>query len=232
MTRKRRDRPSQVASLFVAFSAGIVFAWWLQLHGPPKPASGASGGNQGVQPQATNQLKPAAGIGVAFSPLGSTPSVAGASPAIPVGTSGNRPRRRLNVPIEGADVESWKGGFYERRDGRPHEAIDILAPRNTPVHAVEAGTVEKLFFSKAGGNTVYQFDPDGRLCYYYAHLERYADGLHEGQTVAQNEVIGYVGTSGNAPANTPHLHFAVFQLNPDRHWWQGTPLDPYEVFHR
>ena len=86
--------------------------------------------------------------------------------------------------------------------------------------------------SKSGGNTIYQFDPTERLCYYYAHLERYANGLHEGQTVAQGDVIGYVGTSGNAPANTPHLHFAVFQLNADRQWWKGTAIDPYEVFQR
>jgi murein DD-endopeptidase MepM/ murein hydrolase activator NlpD len=71
-----------------------------------------------------------------------------------------------------------------------------------------------------------------RLCYYYAHLERYADGLHEGQAVSRGQVIGYVGTSGNAAPGTPHLHFAVFELNADRRWWQGRALDPYEVFRR
>jgi murein DD-endopeptidase MepM/ murein hydrolase activator NlpD len=106
----------------------------------------------------------------------------------------------------------------------------MLAPRNTPVHAVENGTIAKLFTSKAGGLTIYQFDPTGRLCYYYAHLERYADGLKDGQAVSQGDVIGYVGTTGNAPANTPHLHFAVFEMNADKHWWQGKPLDPYQVF--
>ena len=96
--------------------------------------------------------------------------------------------------------------------------------------AVTNGTIAKIFESKAGGHTVYQFDADGRLCYYYAHLERYADGLHEGQAVTQGDVIGYVGTSGNAPANTPHLHFAVYQLDAEKRWWKGTPLDPYDVF--
>src|SRR5436189_95470 len=115
---------------------------------------------------------------------------------------------------------------------RPAEAGDILAPRNAPIHAVDNGTIAKLFVSKAGGNTIYQFDPDGHLCYYYAHLERYADGLHDGQTVSRGQVIGYVGTSGNAPPDTPHLHFGVFQLNADRRWWQGRALDPYEVFRR
>jgi murein DD-endopeptidase MepM/ murein hydrolase activator NlpD len=136
----------------------------------------------------------------------------------------------LRMPVDGVDVDSFKGGFEERRGNRPHEAIDILAPRNTPVHAVENGTIAKLFESKAGGLTIYQFDPSGTLAYYYAHLEKYADGIHEGQTVSQGEVIGYVGTSGNAPPNTPHLHFAVFQLDETRRWWKGKAVDPYVVF--
>jgi len=135
------------------------------------------------------------------------------------------------MPLDGEAVESLKGGFAETRGGnRPHEAVDMLAPRNTPIHAVESGTIAKLFTSKAGGLTIYQFDPTGHLCYYYAHLERYADGLKDGQAVSQGDVIGYVGTSGNAPPNTPHLHFAVFELNADKRWWQGRPLDPYLVF--
>jgi len=116
-----------------------------------------------------------------------------------------------------------------RGSSREHEAIDILAPRNTPVLAVEDGTVAKLFLSKAGGNTIYQFDPSGQYCYYYAHLERYADGLKEADKVSRGQVIGYVCTSGNAPKNTPHLHFAVFRLTPQKHWWEGSPIDPYDV---
>jgi murein DD-endopeptidase MepM/ murein hydrolase activator NlpD len=135
------------------------------------------------------------------------------------------------LPLDGENIESLKGGFSETRGGsRPHEAVDMLAPRNTPVRAVENGTIAKLFTSKAGGLTIYQFDPAGHLCYYYAHLERYANGLKDGQPVLQGDVIGYVGTSGNAPPNTPHLHFAVFELNADKRWWQGRPLDPYLVF--
>ena len=146
-------------------------------------------------------------------------------------TSGALPKGRLRMPVDGIDADAFKGGFEERRGGdRPHEAVDILAPRNTPVLAVEAGTIAKLFDSKAGGHTIYQFDPSGRLAYYYAHLEKYADGVHEGQVVAQGEVIGYVGTSGNAPPNTPHLHFAVFELDDSHRWWKGKALDPYLVF--
>jgi peptidoglycan LD-endopeptidase LytH len=138
--------------------------------------------------------------------------------------------RHLEVPVQGVRREDLVRSFDDRRDGsRPHEAIDILAPRNTSVRAVEDGTIAKLFNSKAGGITVYQFDPDGRFCYYYAHLERYADGLTEGAHIKRGQTLGYVGTSGNAPKGSPHLHFAVFRLNADRHWWEGTPIDPYTV---
>ena len=145
-------------------------------------------------------------------------------------TTGAFSTGRLRVPVDGVDIDTFKGGFEERRGDRPHEAIDILAPRHTPVVAVESGTIAKLFDSKAGGLTIYQFDPSGRLAYYYAHLERYADGVHEGQTVAQGDVIGYVGTSGNAPPNRPHLHFAVFELDDTHRWWKGKAIDPYRLF--
>ena len=161
---------------------------------------------------------------------GGTPLDRKAVSPVVAATTGAFSSGRLRVPVQGIDVDTFKGGFEERRGDRPHEAIDILAPRNTPVVAVESGTIAKLFDSKAGGHTIYQFDPSGRLAYYYAHLERYADGVHEGQTVSQGEVIGYVGTSGNAPPNTPHLHFAVFELDDTHRWWKGKAIDPYLLF--
>ncbi len=138
--------------------------------------------------------------------------------------------RDLAMPVEGVSPDQLTRTFHDARSGgREHEALDILAPRNTPVTAVEDGQIARLFHSQAGGITIYQFDPSGRFCYYYAHLERYAPGLHEGDRVHRGQVLGYVGTSGNAPENTPHLHFAVFRLTADRHWWEGTPLDPYDI---
>jgi len=138
--------------------------------------------------------------------------------------------RNLEIPVEGVAPDQLVRSFGDRRDGtRAHEALDIVAPRNTPVRAVEDGTIAKLFNSKAGGITVYQFDPAQQFCYYYAHLERYASGLVEGGRVKRGQVLGYVGTSGNAPKNTPHLHFAVFRLTPERRWWEGTPIDPYDL---
>jgi murein DD-endopeptidase MepM/ murein hydrolase activator NlpD len=97
------------------------------------------------------------------------------------------------------------------------------------VKAVEDGTIARLFHSRAGGITIYQFDPSQQFCYYYAHLSRYAPNLKEGERVRKGQVIGYVGTSGNAPKATPHLHFAIFRLTAEKRWWEGTPIDPYDV---
>jgi murein DD-endopeptidase MepM/ murein hydrolase activator NlpD len=140
--------------------------------------------------------------------------------------------RHLLIPIDGIRPADLRDSFAEARDQtRQHEALDILAPRNTPVRAVENGTIAKLFTSKAGGITIYEFDPTTRYAYYYAHLQRYADGLKERDAVNRGQIIGYVGTTGNAPPNTPHLHFAIFTLTADKHWWQGTAVDPFLVLH-
>jgi murein DD-endopeptidase MepM/ murein hydrolase activator NlpD len=134
------------------------------------------------------------------------------------------------MPVEGIVPDQLTRQFDQPRGGaRKHEALDILAPRGTPVKAVEDGRIARLFHSNAGGITIYQFDPSERYCYYYAHLERYAAGLSEGDQVRRGQVIGYVGTSGNAPKDTPHLHFAIFRLTADKRWWEGTPIDPYDV---
>jgi murein DD-endopeptidase MepM/ murein hydrolase activator NlpD len=101
-----------------------------------------------------------------------------------------------------------------------------MAPRRTPVVAAQDGRIVKLFTSKAGGLTIYQFDPSGTFSYYYAHLDGYAPGLHEGQTVQRGELIAYVGSTGNASADAPHLHFAIFVLGPRKEWWKGTPVNP------
>lgn len=139
-------------------------------------------------------------------------------------------QRRLQLPVRGARPDDLHDSFEETRgSNRRHEAIDMLSARNTPVLAVEDGTIAKLFTSKAGGITVYQFDPSSTYVYYYAHLERYADGLKEGDQVRRGQVIGFVGTSGNAPKDTPHLHFAIFKLTEKKQWWEGTPLDPYKI---
>jgi murein DD-endopeptidase MepM/ murein hydrolase activator NlpD len=116
-----------------------------------------------------------------------------------------------------------------RSENRVHDAIDIMAPRGTPVLAASDGTVAKLFISKLGGLTIYEFDPTSTWVYYYAHLDRYADGLAEGQPLRRGDVIGHVGSSGNASPDAPHLHFEVSRLGPEKHWWQATPVNPYPL---
>jgi len=140
--------------------------------------------------------------------------------------------RPLIVPVAGIAPSALVDTYEQARSvGRQHEAIDILAPRGTPVHAADDGKLVKLFTSVPGGLTVYQFDPDGLLAYYYAHLDRYADGLKEGMMLRRGDLIGYVGVTGNAGA-TPHLHFAVFRLGPQRQWWKGDPVNPYPALRR
>jgi murein DD-endopeptidase MepM/ murein hydrolase activator NlpD len=137
--------------------------------------------------------------------------------------------RDLAMPVEGLTADRLVRSFDEARGARRHEAIDILAPMGTPVKAVENGRIARLFNSKAGGITIYQFDPGERYCYYYAHLDRYTSGLREGQTVRRGQTIGYVGSTGNASANAPHLHFGIFRLTSERKWWKGEPINPYPV---
>ncbi len=134
--------------------------------------------------------------------------------------------RALVLPVPQISPALVRDTFSDHRGGRPHEALDIAAPRGAPVVAVDDGTVVKLFHSEPGGLTIYLFDPERRYAYYYAHLDAYAVGLAEGQTVRRGQVLGVVGTTGNAPPDAPHLHFAIFKLEPEARWFRGTPIDP------
>lgn len=132
----------------------------------------------------------------------------------------------LGMPVAGMDLRKLNSDFSQTRGDHAHEAIDIMAPRGAEVRAVAQGNVVKLFTSKPGGLTVYQFDDSRSWCYYYAHLDRYAAGLKEGMLLRKGDVLGYVGSTGGAAPAAPHLHFAVFLLGPEKHWWQGTAVDP------
>lgn len=136
----------------------------------------------------------------------------------------------LVIPVQGATRATLQDTFTDARgEGRSHEALDIMAPRGTPVVAAVDGPIEKLFDSVPGGRTIYQFDPAGRHAYYYAHLDRYSAGLEEGDVVEQGQVIGYVGSTGNASDDAPHLHFAIFVLGPEKRWWEGMAVNPYPL---
>jgi murein DD-endopeptidase MepM/ murein hydrolase activator NlpD len=164
-----------------------------------------------------------------YDPLSQKPEIA-FSPAAAPGDLGQLKQKALLFPVSGYDRRQLRDNFAEMRGSRVHEALDLLAPRGTPVLAVDDGVVKKLFDSRAGGLTVYQFDPSETFSYYYAHLDRYADGLHEGQSVRKGQTLGYVGTSGNAPKTVPHLHFTIFKLNAQKHWWEGVPVNPFPLW--
>ncbi|MFL5579515.1 MAG: M23 family metallopeptidase [Gemmatimonadaceae bacterium] len=141
--------------------------------------------------------------------------------------------RHLMVPVDGVRAARVPDSFNEpRAGGRVHAAVDILAPKGTPVLAADDGRVIRLRSNAAGGITIYAVDADERFIYYYAHLDHYRDGLAEGMKVAKGEVIGYVGTTGNAPKDTPHLHFQVMLHSEGSaaRWWDGPPLDPRPFF--
>ena len=131
------------------------------------------------------------------------------------------------VPVEGIDPAKVPDTFAASRGDHAHNALDILAPRGTPVLAADDGTILRLSSNAAGGITIYELDAGKALVYYYAHLDHYRAGLKEGMRVAQGDVIGYVGTTGNAPPEIPHLHFQLMASPANGRYWEGTPIDPH-----
>jgi hypothetical protein len=136
---------------------------------------------------------------------------------------------RLDVPVQGVTRPQLRDTYPEARGGRIHEALDIPAPRGTPVISATDGRVLRLFDSKTGGLMVYAADPSDRFLLLYGHLDRYADGLRDGAKLSRGQVIGYVGTTGNAPIGTPHLHFAILRGRPNVSWSRGTAVNPYPL---
>ena len=157
-------------------------------------------------------------------PTAAPAQLAPAAPVLPSGGS-------LQIPVAGVSRTQLADGFnLPRANGRTHQAIDIMAPRGTPILAAAEGTVEKLYFSNGGGGiTVYVRSPDRQWMYYYAHLDRSAPGLTEGQQVRAGTPIGFVGSTGDANPDAPHLHFAVNAMAPGERWWQGRPVNPYPL---
>jgi murein DD-endopeptidase MepM/ murein hydrolase activator NlpD len=138
------------------------------------------------------------------------------------------------VPVAGVTPAELHGSFHAPRGGgaRQHNALDIPAPRGTPVISATPGRVLRLFNSKAGGLMVYAADATERFILMYGHLDQYAEGLKDGMRLERGQTIGYVGTTGNAPPNVPHLHFAIARTNNVSRWWNGTPIDPAPLFKR
>jgi murein DD-endopeptidase MepM/ murein hydrolase activator NlpD len=138
--------------------------------------------------------------------------------------------RSLIIPVTGVDPSRVRDSYTAARGGRTHDAVDIMAPRGTPVVAADSGIILKLRQNEAGGITIYQLDPGERFVYYYAHLDRYEEGLVEGKVVRQGDVLGFVGTTGNAPKNLPHLHFQVMLYRGRGQYWGGEPINPHPYF--
>lgn len=223
---RRRTFWDRVAPLGLAFSLGALaeasLAWRLDRQGATASAAAAA------SPREPMRKAPGA----------TRPGSAGREDRAAAGTADTHHAeaivaldgRGLILPIAGLDTEELYDSFSDARGTRRHDAIDIMAPRHTPVRAVDDGTIVKLFTSAGGGLTIYQFNPTRTFSYYYAHLDRYADRLREGQEVRRGETIGYVGSTGNASPDAPHLHFGIYRLRPEKKWWEGEPLNPYRVF--
>ncbi|HEX5130536.1 MAG TPA: M23 family metallopeptidase [Usitatibacter sp.] len=167
--------------------------------------------------------KPNAGVELPVSSSGLTRTEAPPAPA-----ETPTPANRLMFPLAGR-MGALRDNFHEKRGLRTHKALDIMAPRGTPVRAVDDGVIAKFYRGPMAGIAVYQFDRDMKHVYFYAHLDRYAAGLEEGRPVTRGEVIGYVGSTGNAPESAPHLHFAMSAVGAEKRWWGGAALNPYEL---
>ena len=138
--------------------------------------------------------------------------------------------RGILIPVAGATVNQLHDTFDEGRDGgRVHRALDIMAPRGTPVISADGGRILRVSASTLGGNSIYATDPLGRVVYYYAHLDAYQPGLAQGAAIARGDTLGFVGTTGNAPKDTPHLHFQVMRMPADGRFWDGDPINPYPL---
>lgn len=245
-----------LALLLIAVVAGLGFWFWSHatvrdtqrarvaepapLQQPPNVDTG------GGAPPAT---PPSSGDAPAIAPPDPTPPAVdtgkGAPPPAPPQTDRVNPvpegdqgdpgplaLRGIGLPVANLNEKDIHDSFNQSRNGgeRRHEATDIMAPKGTPVVAVETGVIAKLFTSRPGGLTVYQYDPDEKYVFYYAHLDRYVDGLREGMLVRRGQRIGYVGATGNADPNAPHLHFAILQMGPEKKWYGDTrPVDPYPL---
>ena len=155
--------------------------------------------------------------------------------AMPPVAASDIPAQSLIIPVQGVKPAQLSDTFTQAREGglRVHDAIDIMAPRGTPVLAAAGGVIEKLFTSAAGGLTIYLRCDDRRLIHYYAHLDAYAPALAEGQHVAQGQLLGTVGSTGNASPDAPHLHFAMQLTDPAASWHQPSrPINPYPLLTR
>ena len=231
---RRRSMHAEAIAPWIALSVVLLIWWagasalrWARTGGSLPEISFGTSSDSGVEktkPAHDVPREPAARAKVSEPTISADTAILGSDLA-------RLRSRSLTIPVRGLEANALVSSFQDARgSSRRHEAIDILAPRGTDVLAVEDGRIAKIFTSAAGGLTLYQYDPTETFVYYYAHLDSYAPGLQEGSMLRRGDVVGKVGTTGNAPKDTPHLHFAISKLDPDKRWWGGTALDPFLVW--
>ena len=211
----QRDAASDSTAVTVRTAGGDVEV--------PMPSSADT-----VRPSATNSAPAALNADSLTAPVSPDDS----SAARPTTAELVKLSDALIVPVAGVQPKDLLDTFDAPRGTRRHNALDIPAPRGTPVLSATDGRVQRLFTSEAGGLMVYASDTTGHFVLMYAHLDRYAEGLTDTTTLRRGDTIGFVGTTGNAPPDVPHLHFAIARTNDVTRWWSGTPIDPRPLLQR
>jgi murein DD-endopeptidase MepM/ murein hydrolase activator NlpD len=227
--QRQRTKALLISLAFLAVLG--IFLGWLSRRGSYRQVSTLSRSPapefsaDATSTPATN-ASPSSEMSPAASPAADKPGTQ-STPTLAVSPAG------LIIPVAGVRSDQLVDTFSAARgEGRVHDAIDIPAPQGTPVLAAAGGKIIRLFQSKAGGTTIYQLSSDEKFIYYYAHLDRYADGLQEGRVVMQGETIAYVGDTGNAGAGNYHLHFSVAITSDPKRWWEGVNINPYPLLRK
>ena len=233
-----RARIRLLIAILAVLGALTTFVWAMSRRSQTEPAVAVVLPGAGVSPTVPPVAEPSLAVP---SPLPGVESTVGPTPqpTIIEGTPQPTPQpspsapggsTSLLIPVEGVRPEQLRDTFQDSRsEGRVHDAIDIPAPRGTPVLAAADGRIVKLFASVPGGTTIYQLAPDNKTIYYYAHLDRYSDGLKEGHFARRGEVIAYVGDTGNSGAGNYHLHFSILIVSDPKRYWDGTNINPYPL---
>jgi len=228
MALSPRARVSLLSAFILLALAALI--WFLSAKSRPTPVTPITLPVTGALPNPTNDANRNGGASPTSSnaPQTSPTAPVSAEDAHAVASSANA--GKLLIPVAGVRPEQLQDTYTQSRsEGRTHNSIDIIAPRNTPVIAAADGQVIKLFNSERGGITLYQLGTDNRTVYYYAHLERYADGITENRFARRGELLGYVGDTGNAGRDNCHLHFSIWLVTDPKRFWDGENVNPYPL---
>lgn len=221
--------------LTIVITATLTSAVWIVAGGSLIEMAGSREGERSLRPaEAAPSDAPESPPAVAV-PNGDNTTVASEDVPLDTRSVTGAADDVLQIPVHNVRPSDLTDTFMDERGGgdRMHEAIDIMAPRGTSVLAAAPGTVEKLFVSEAGGNTIYVRSTDRKTIYYYAHLNEYSEGLKEGQKVRRGQRLGTVGSTGNASRDAPHLHFAILRTTADASWWEPTnAVNPYPLLRK